>query len=176
MAERALPQGRQHNKQQTAQCGKHQRSRASFCLPAGAQKRTGCPLHGKAEQRVPPKPLEGGGQHPAQRLEEDADPGDAVGKRNDGAIRGGNGIRQAQRERPMRVAEQHPARIMLLNVPLIIAVQDPGIIGWVQGGCAIQQEKYHHARRRAQKRRQPPPFCVLIHVFYGLCSDRSILI
>ena len=121
MAERTLPQSGQAGEQRAGQKRPHSQRRAA-ARAARAQQRPGRPLQRKAEQRVQAKPLEGGGQHAAQQLEEDADPGQAVGVRDRGAVGRGDCIGKAEREGPVAVAEQKPARIVLLDIPFVIAV------------------------------------------------------
>ena len=121
VAERALPQGGQAGKERPAEQTAKRDFRPCFAA-AGGQQTAGRPLQRKAAEGVPPEPLEGGGQRAAQQLERDADPGQAVGIRNCGAAGPCDGIGVPQRESPVAVAEEQPARIMLLDIPFIVAV------------------------------------------------------
>ena len=132
VAERPLPQCGQHTEEQRPQ------QRESPALPdrtfrgvPAAEQRPRCPLQGKAGQRIPAEPLEGGRQRPAQQFKKDADPGKAVGVGNHGSVRHGDGIGHAQRQGPVGIAKEHPARVVLLNVPFIVAVENPGVVAEV---------------------------------------------
>ena len=176
MAKGPLPQGRQTGKQQAAHCPEQRSKPGRKHSATGAKQRSRSPLHGKAKQDIPPKPLEGRRQDPAQQFEEDTHPGQAVSVGNDGSVGHRHRIAHSQRKRPMGIAEQHPSGVMLLDVGFVVTVQNPPVLGHIQRHGAVQHPKYRDSRHSAQQRAQSPAKSDIPLVFHTItpfrCAER----
>ena len=152
MAERPLDHDWRKRKQRRAR-----RKRQQIVQEQPQHQRRGHALQNKGGQLIQPEPLELCWQHWGQQLKQHRHPGQRIGKGDVYARprRVGQGIGLGQRELPAAVAEPQPPGVMLVDVGLVVAVPDPGIVGGVQRRGAIQTQKRRQSQQGPQQQQDP---------------------
>ena len=145
MPERALQQNRAGRK--------HKRARQRGGKPLSeqpTQQRRKAALQSKADKGKPAEILERPAQRCRQRTAQHSQQRDRIGVRNADALRRVDGLRYAERPAQRTASVEQPARVVLLDVLFNVAAAAEGVVGDIQGGKAVHQQKYGSAEQRPQ--------------------------